>query len=196
MARTCSLSLALAGSLAVSAASARAQNPDSSAQALAQVSAWLTSTLPRVGTFSVNVTGDWANAGAFRSTAGSNRSVEARHQIREVTFENCELRYRSDFQFRGAVSEPFSWNVVLPLAVMDLASTRVQQYVLPSGLRATNSRSEAYVRAVATSTGFTVTDRERRTISVWEHSIPVARSENADEVLEVLGRAARLCGVQ
>jgi hypothetical protein len=171
----------------------RAQEPDSAARTIADVGSWMASNLPKFGTFQVNVTGDWADVGAFRATSGTNRSVDARHEILRVSMEGCTLRFTAEFQTRGSRSERLATDVTLPLGILDLSLIRIQRYQLPLELRATNPRFEVYLRARSGSPGFVVTDRDRRTQNVWEYAIPIDRSQSGEAVMEQLQRAVPLC---
>ena len=132
-----------------------------------------------------------AHVGNFRPTVGSNRSVEAQHQIRSVSLDSCTLRYLSTFQVSGDRVEPLRWEVILPLWNIDIPETRVQRNELPRELRATNARWEVYVQAVGD--GFTVIDADRAEHTVWRESIPINRKNNAQEVEQKLRLAAQLC---
>ncbi|MFQ5704794.1 MAG: hypothetical protein ACE5HT_12330 [Gemmatimonadales bacterium] len=170
-----------------------AQEPDSSDQALEEIAEWMSSKLPKFGRFSLRLTADWAHAGAFRSTMGSNRSLGARHQIRDVSLRNCELKYTAEFSLTSGTSSPSVSDATLPLWIIDVGSVRVQRYELPGDLRATNPRWEVVLRAPNGTEGFTLTGSDKTQVRVWQHNIPIDKSRNAEELAEVVRGAARLC---
>ena len=186
-----SLFAALAVSFAVTSPGL-AQQADTTEQALEEISDWLGSKLKKFGRFSLRLSTDWSRV-RIRPSRDDMRTVEARHEIRDVSFEKCELRYTSYFKPPGT-GEPLFWNVVFPLRLVHIPKTRVQRYELPMQLRATTQRYEVVL--FATGEGFTVTDYDRRQRTVWEYAIPVDRKRNAEEVAETLRHAAQLCGAR
>jgi len=168
-----------------------AQQAVSTEETLGELTQYFEARLPKFGRFSVNVTGDWAHAGDFRPTVGSNRSIEAWHTIRDVSVDSCTLRYTATLQASGDRTEPLRWEAILPLADIDIPQMRVQRYELPAQLRATNTRWEVYLQAVGG--GFTVVDADRAQHTVWRVSIPIDRKNNAREVEQKLREAAQLC---
>lgn len=168
------------------------EQPDTTDKALEDIGDWLKSRLPRYGRFYINVTADWSHA---RAMVGDNRSAEVRHQVRDVSFENCELQYTVNLFLPGTAG-PGRWEVTVPLRSVDIREVRVQMYELPVQLRATNQRYQVYVKAAATEPGFIVIDTDDVRREVWEYQIPVDRDRNAEQVAETLRHAARLCGAR
>jgi hypothetical protein len=190
MNRSTSVYVALAASLTITSPSF-AQQADTAQEALKEIGEWLSSQLPKFGRFSIGISGDWSSGDPFRSGMGI-RAREARHDIRDVSLQQCELQFLSELSAPG-VTGPISWKVALPLAAIDVGWIRVQPYDLPTQLRATTPRWEVYLRAVPASQGFLVTDSDGVERAVWELSVPINRSRNAERVAEKLRQGASLC---
>ena len=165
----------------------------SSDQTLEEIAEEISSKLAKFGRFSLRITADWAHAGPFRSRLGSNASIGARHQIRDVSLRDCELKYTAEFSFSSGVSSSTVSDATIPLWIIDVGSVRVQRYELPSQLRATNPRWQVFLRAANGTEGFTLTRSDKTRLRVWEHSIPIDKSRNAEEFAEALRQAATLC---
>jgi hypothetical protein len=165
------------------------------AQVLQELGQWFDSALVEFGDFSIGLRADAGTVRSYRDLAFA-QAVTARHQIRDVSMEGCELRFTTQIVLQEATQEPLMWQITLPLGSIDIGASRVQPYQTSYSFRTSGTGSEVYLQALAASHGFPIESPQMGSDTWYNMGLPLDRTDHATQVLEALGRAARLCEAQ
>ncbi len=161
---------------------------------LEEVDSWIEANLARMGTFSLRLSDDWAES--MLSVTGerpnvSLGTVKARHQVMDVGYDDCTLRYEVRFFIDAVgVEIPLIW--ILPLASVDLSSIKVQPYELPLELRAASPAWEVFMRSKSGQI-LLVIDGDDIRRSALQHGFGTESRRDALELADVLRDAVRHC---
>jgi hypothetical protein len=170
-----------------------AARDEESEQALQDIGEWFDSALVEFGDFSIGMRADAGNVVSSRLEPVVAREVTARHQIRDVSMQGCELRFTTQILLQESTAPPLFWQITLPLRSIDIGASRVQAYETSYGFRTSGTGAEVYLQALASSDGFPIQSSHTGSETWYNLGLPLGRKNHAREVLDALERAVRLC---